>query len=145
MLNFFKTLLVSITHAANGNGGDRSSLMDWFRGQVCKEIEECKGIENSKNYITCCLANLNLNSIVVLLNLVIRFVLAFAGIIAVIFLIYTGYLFMVSLGNPDKLAEAKLKLVWTIVGLILIITAYLIVYFLFGAFGPPDVDYNPFI
>jgi len=138
MFSLIKNLIFSIAQATNGD--DRSSFMDWFRGQVCPGVDP-----TSRPSITQCLTQqLNLADIVVLLNLLIRFVLAFAGIIAVLYLIWAGYSFMISVGNPDRLAEAKLKLVWTIVGLILIIMAYLIVHYLFEAFGPPGINYNPF-
>jgi len=100
-------------------------IMEEFRGIVCEE-----GMDPAV-----CMANLDLTAIIILINVVIRIALGFAGIVAVIFLIYSGYLFMISLGNPDALAKAKSKLLYTIIGLVVIICAYIIVGFILQNFG----------
>jgi hypothetical protein len=82
------------------------------------------------------MANLNLNDTIVLVNVVVRIAFGLAGIIALIYLIYSGYLFMISLGNPDAVAKAKSKLLLTVLGLIIIIVAYVFVAFILNNIGP---------
>jgi TRAP-type C4-dicarboxylate transport system permease small subunit len=52
-----------------------------------------------------------------------------AGIIAVAYLIIGGYQYITSQGNPDVAAQAKSTIVNSIIGLIIVLTAYLIVRF----------------
>lgn len=100
-------------------------IMEEFRSVVCEE-----GVDSAV-----CMANLDLTAIIILINIIIRIALGFAGIVAVIFLIYSGYLYIVSIGNPDALAKAKSKLLYTIIGLLIIVCAYVIVGFVLQNFG----------
>jgi hypothetical protein len=102
-------------------------IMDEFRNLVCqgKPFQEC-------------MSTLNLRDIVVLINIIIRAALGLAGVVTLIYLIYSGYLFMTSMGNPDALARAKSKLTNTILGLIIIIIAFAIVTLLIRFFGPTN-------
>ncbi len=83
------------------------------------------------------MTNLDLNSTIVLVNIIVRVAFGLAGIIALIYLIYSGYLFMASIGNPDGIAKAKTKLLYTALGLIIIILAYVLVAFILETVGAP--------
>ena len=61
---------------------------------------------------------------------IVRYLLTFLAIIAVIIILYAGWLWMTSGGSPDRLRRAKRVLVSAIIGLILIITAFAIVQFI---------------
>jgi len=107
----------------------QQSILGEFRSLVCPGA-------NDKQSITTCMANLNLNDTIVLVNVVVRIAFGLAGIIALIYLIYSGYLFMTSLGNPDAVAKAKSKLLLTLLGLVIIIVAYAFVAFILNIIGP---------
>lgn len=58
-----------------------------------------------------------------------RLLISFIGIIAVIFVIYAGFLWMTAAGSEDKVSRAKSTLKNAIIGLIIILSAFLIVSF----------------
>jgi hypothetical protein len=77
----------------------------------------------------------------------VRLLLTFIGIIAVIFIIYAGFLWMTSGGNQEKLALAKKTLINAIIGLVIILAAIVIVSFvinkLSGALTPGGPGTGP--
>lgn len=60
---------------------------------------------------------------------IVRFFMTFLGIIAVVIILLGGFKWMTAAGNEDKVAEAKKLLVAGIIGLAIIISAYVIVNF----------------
>ncbi len=62
---------------------------------------------------------------------VIKGFLALIGVIFIILIIYAGYKWMTAEGNEDKVKEAKDTIQKAIIGLIIIIAAYSITYFVF--------------
>lgn len=73
-----------------------------------------------------------LDDLVRILVNIIEFGLLFAGAVAAIFVVVSGYQYVLSAGNPEKVEKAKQGLTWSIVGLILVISSYAIVLFLQG-------------
>jgi len=65
---------------------------------------------------------------------VVQYLLGFLGIVVVLILIYGGYVWMTSGGDPDKVAKAKLIIRNAIIGLIIILTSYAIVSLIFNTF-----------
>lgn len=63
--------------------------------------------------------------------------LSFLGIIFVVIIVYTGFLFLFSFGKEERLAEAKRSFFNALIGLIIILSAYSIVRFVMEAFGEP--------
>ncbi len=55
-----------------------------------------------------------------------------AGVIIVIMIIYAGYSYIVSDGDPAKVKAAKSTLVNAIIGLVIVILARTIIYFVLG-------------
>lgn len=108
----------------------QQSILGDFRSLVCP------GATTHQKTIDC-LTQLNLNDTIVMVNVIVRIALGLAGIITLIFLIYAGYLYMTSLGNPDSIAKAKNKLLYTSLGLLLIIIAYALVVFILNLVGNP--------
>lgn len=61
----------------------------------------------------------------------IKIFLTFLGIIFVILILVAGFKWMTAAGNEDQIKEAKEQLSRAIVGLIIILSAYAITYFIF--------------
>lgn len=53
-------------------------------------------------------------------------VAAIGGVLAVIFIIYSGFLFVTARGNEKQLEEAKTAFKWTIIGTAVLLGAYVI-------------------
>ena len=71
---------------------------------------------------------------------IVRYFITFLGIIAVAMVMYSGFLWMTSNGEPEKVTKAKRTLINSIIGLIVAISAFAIVTFIIslmedGMFG----------
>lgn len=64
---------------------------------------------------------------------IINVALGLLGIIAVIIIIYAGFLWMTAGGNDDKIKEARTMLINGLIGLIIIITSYAVARFVLNA------------
>lgn len=64
---------------------------------------------------------------------VIRFILGFLGIIAVAIIMWGGYLWMTSGGDANKVGKAKKTLISAVVGLIIILSAFIIASFVINS------------
>lgn len=58
---------------------------------------------------------------------IINWLLIFAGIIALFFIIFSGIKFLTSQGDPKQVEGARKTLTWAIVGFVLILSSFLIV------------------
>jgi hypothetical protein len=65
---------------------------------------------------------------------IIRIVLGFLGIIAVILIIYGGFIWMTAAGNEDRVDTAKKILVSAVIGLLIILSAFAITTFVLNNF-----------
>ncbi|OGY45588.1 MAG: hypothetical protein A2731_03630 [Candidatus Buchananbacteria bacterium RIFCSPHIGHO2_01_FULL_39_8] len=63
---------------------------------------------------------------------IIRIFLGLVGIIAIILIMYGGYVWMTSAGNPEKVEQAKKILRNAAIGLLIIFSAFMIVSFIIG-------------
>jgi len=63
---------------------------------------------------------------------IIQYVLAFVGVVAVVIIIYGGFLWMTARGNDEQVNKAKKVLVNGLIGLIVILLSYAIVQFVVG-------------
>jgi len=77
----------------------------------------------------------DLYDIVKFLNFAAHFLLGFAGIIAVIYLILGGYTYLISSGNPEQIARGKSMIFWSLGGLLLIVSAWVLVKFVLDTLG----------
>ena len=66
---------------------------------------------------------------------IILLILSLVGIIAIAYIIFAGWLWMSAAGNEQKVEKAKGILFQSIIGLIIIIGAYTISYFVIRAFN----------
>ena len=60
---------------------------------------------------------------------IIRFVLGLLGIIAVVLILYAGFKWMLSRGNEEEISDAKKILIGGVIGLAIILSAYIIANF----------------
>src|SRR3989338_6557076 len=78
---------------------------------------------------------------------IIRILLGFLGILAVIIVLYGGFVWMTSGGNAQKIEKAKKILINGLIGLAIILSAYAIVSFVIWQFqkilNPPPVACSP--
>ncbi len=74
------------------------------------------------------------NLIVIIANLI-RIFLGLLGMIAVLLMLYAGYLWMTAAGNPEQVQKAQRIIKQTTVGIIIILSAFAIVTFVLGIFG----------
>ena len=54
-------------------------------------------------------------------------ILSFTGLIAILFIVYSGIQYITSAGNPDQIGNAKKTLTYAVIGLIVVILSYSIV------------------
>ncbi|MCK4539696.1 IPT/TIG domain-containing protein [Candidatus Parcubacteria bacterium] len=66
---------------------------------------------------------------------IIRYALTFLGIIAVVMIMYGGFIWMTSNGQPDRVQKAKNILIAAAIGLIIVISAFAIVTFIVSITG----------
>ena len=60
---------------------------------------------------------------------VIKYFMTFLGIVAVCMILYGGYIWMTSVGNEDKVSKAKQIIVAGSIGMVIVLSAYIIVNF----------------
>ncbi|MCK4539816.1 hypothetical protein KAU09_01535 [Candidatus Parcubacteria bacterium] len=63
---------------------------------------------------------------------IVKYLMTFLGIIAVVVILLGGFKWMTAAGNEDKVAEAKKLIIAGVIGLIIILCAYAIVNFVIG-------------
>lgn len=74
-----------------------------------------------------------------IINSVFSIAYGLAGVVAIIYLIYGGYMYITSSGNPDASEAAKATIINSIIGLIIILTSYLIIRFALDQLGAKGV------
>ena len=70
-----------------------------------------------------------------LISRMLSFIIPLSGIVLLFVLIWGGYDYMMSQGNPEKVKSAQAKITTGIIGFILLIGSYLIVRVIAGIFG----------
>lgn len=70
-----------------------------------------------------------------LLGDIVSVILSFLGVIFIAFMVYAGYLWMTASGNEQKADKAIQILKQSIIGLIIVVGAYAISYFVIKIFG----------
>ena len=78
----------------------------------------------------------------ILIARIVRIILGFLGIIAVIINIYAGYLWMTSQGEEEKIEKAKKILLNGIIGLVIVLSSYLIVSYVINRFTEATIVGN---
>ena len=61
-------------------------------------------------------------------------VYSIAGIVAVIVIIIGGFMYITSAGNTDRIKTAKNAILYPVIGLVVVITAFIITRYVIGVF-----------
>ena len=67
---------------------------------------------------------LNVDSFEEFIYIIVRTVMLILFPIVILMIVYTGFMFVKAQGNPQKIAEARRALMWTIIGGMLVLGAY---------------------
>ena len=70
-----------------------------------------------------------------MISLIITTVLTFVGVIFLVLAIYGGYIWMMARGNEQEVEKAKNTLTAAVIGLVIVIAAYAISYYVINALG----------
>ncbi|HLD27083.1 MAG TPA: hypothetical protein VJB63_03960 [Patescibacteria group bacterium] len=76
-----------------------------------------------------------INTLADLINIIVLFIYPFAGILLFIYLVWGGYEYLLSGGNPEKVKGAQGKLTSAIIGFILLFVSYVLVQIIVRIFG----------
>lgn len=68
----------------------------------------------------------NIDTLDAFIKVVAKTAATLGGIIAVIFIIYSGFLFVKARGNPTEITKARETLKWTVIGTAVLLGAYVI-------------------
>jgi hypothetical protein len=80
------------------------------------------------------LNKLGTTSVPILIGRFLKMLMGIVGSIALAVLVYGGFLWMTSMGNADHVGKAKNLLIWGALGVLVILSSYAIVSFLFDVF-----------
>ncbi|MEK7528886.1 MAG: hypothetical protein AAB592_03895 [Patescibacteria group bacterium] len=76
--------------------------------------------------------------------LIVNFFLGFLGLLAVIMIIYGGFIYVSSAGEQEKVDEAKKILTYAVIGIVVIVISFALVNTLLGGLGAgTDVGGTP--
>jgi hypothetical protein len=73
-------------------------------------------------------------------SLIITIVLGLLGILFLVLMVYAGFLWMTAQGDEEKVAKATKMITAAVIGLIIIIAAYSITYFIFNSLNDATYD-----
>lgn len=62
---------------------------------------------------------------------IINYALSFLGVIALVLIIYAGFIWMIARGNEEEITRAKETLKGAVIGLIIVLSSFAISYFVF--------------
>lgn len=79
-------------------------------------------------------SNLSNKDLVVLIQSIVTWVLGLLALVAVIMIIIGGFMWMTAGGNDDKVGSAKKYIISAVIGLIVILAAWIIVNFVIRQF-----------
>jgi hypothetical protein len=69
---------------------------------------------------------INKQSILEIVTAVLDFVTQLGAVIAVLFMVYAGFLFVLARGNPGMLDKAKSTFLWTVVGAMIVLGSFVL-------------------
>lgn len=100
-----------------------ANLGSAFGENTLKPAVEGAGYDYSKNDPTA------------IVGVVIQVFLGFIGVIFLVLMIYAGYIWMIARGNEEQVTKAKNLITASIIGLIIVVSAYAISYLVIKTLG----------
>jgi len=100
---------------------------DCFEGQTCK-YGFCTDSFQIPNF-------LQTNDPNVVIGRIINYIAGISGSLGLIMFIYGGGLWLFSAGNPEMVKKGKNAMIWSAIGITVILSAYILVSWVLGAFG----------
>lgn len=67
---------------------------------------------------------------------IVNFILGFLGLVAVLFVIYGGFLYVTSAGNGEKVDQGKKIITYAVVGIVIILISFALINTILGAANP---------
>lgn len=67
---------------------------------------------------------------------IVNFILGFLGLVAVLFVIYGGFLYVTSAGNNEKVDQGKKIITYAVVGIVIILISFALINTILGAANP---------
>lgn len=96
------------------------------QGGIESAFDNAKTVASSSGYVE--------QSVNTLAGDIIRLALTILGTLFVVFIIYAGFLWLTAAGNEQRVDKAKKIIFESTIGLIIVIAAYAITYFIVSAF-----------
>lgn len=75
------------------------------------------------------------NALPDMIRAVINMLLYLLGFIAILFLIIGGYQYIASSGNPDQIETAKKTIMYAVIGIVVVVLSWAIIYFVTSSLG----------
>jgi len=73
------------------------------------------------------------------LGIITQRILGLIGVIALLFFIYAGFMWMTAQGASEKIQQAQKIMLWAGIGLIIIFASYILLHFVFKIFPPANL------
>ena len=104
----------------------------------CGELQknQCSGLQEQKGQAgkTVKLTNpISTSDIPTLAGNIIQALLGIVGAVALLMVVYGGFLWLTSAGNPERIKKGKETLIWAVIGLAFIFSSYMLARFVFQA------------
>lgn len=125
MLGFF-VLSINVSFAAD-------TIMNKIEDPSSGEFD-CKDT-GSKNYNAEYCGDYELDDFINIFVKVAQWILGIVGSLALLFFIYGGVLFLISGGSSEKVSKAKEIIVGAVLGIVIVLTSYMIISFVLKALG----------
>lgn len=90
---------------------------------------EIPGVQQEQNDAFIKAAGLGTTTIAVVVSDIIKILLSFLGVLFIVLIVYAGFMWMTSAGSEDKITKAKAIMVAAIIGLVIVLAAYAITYY----------------
>lgn len=97
-----------------------------FNFALAQNLEETLGVKYAKNVGLPAAADEDVRDMAVT---IIKYLISFLGIIAVVIMLYGGFVWMTAAGNDDRVSKAKGIIIAGAIGLVVVISAFAIVNF----------------
>jgi len=120
IIKLFFLLFSAILILSSGKNLLAANLSDAFKKPL-EDFSDQAGYQNKNVNIELFIAK------------IIQTILSFLGVIFLILMLYGGYLWMTDRGNADRMAKAQKVMEAAVIGLIIVVGAYAISYFVVNA------------